>query len=512
MTRTVCIHGHFYQPPRENPWLEAVEVEDSARPYHDWNQRITAECYAPNAAARILDGEGRIRRIINNYSRISFDVGPTLLAWLEREAPEVYGAILAADRRSRQRFGGHGSALAQAYNHMILPLANNRDRRTQLLWGIRDFEHRFARRPEGMWLPETAVELGTLDQMAQLGIRFTILAPHQARRVRQGDGDWQDATALDTRRPYRCRLLSGRSIDLFFYDETIVRAVAFSGLLHSGERLAEHLENAFSDDAEGSQLVHVAVDGETFGHHHRHGEMALAWLLDYLDRRGDTGALLTNYADYLAKHPPVWEVEIEENTSWSCEHGLKRWTADCGCQIGGKPGWNQRWRQPLRDALDWLRDSIAPPFEQAGRKIFVDPWAARDDFIAVVLDRSQDTFARFLAQHTISTLNADDRARALQLLDLQRHAMLMYTSCGWFFSDLGGLETVQVLRYAGRTLQLAQELFGQPLEEPFLKLLALAKSNLPGRGDGRAIFESLVRPKMRLSRRKNNTNAAGKIL
>jgi alpha-amylase/alpha-mannosidase (GH57 family) len=495
MDRYVCIHGHFYQPPRENPWLEFVELQDSAYPYHDWNERVTAECYEPNAAARILDAEGYIVRILNNYAWISFNVGPTLLQWMEAHAPEVYRAILDADRESRDRFSGHGSALAQVYNHMILPLANPRDRRTQVLWGIRDFEARFGRSPEGMWLPETAADVATLETLAECGIRFTILAPHQAARVRRiGATEWEDVSGgrIDPTMAYRARLPSGRRLDLFFYDGPIARAVAFEGLLTSGEAFAARLAGAFSDARGHAQLVHIATDGETYGHHHRHGEMALAYAL----HRIQTAALarLTTYGEFLERHPPTHEVEIAENTSWSCAHGIERWRRDCGCRTGGAPGWTQAWRAPLRAALDALRDTVAPRYEARAREFFRDPWAARDDYIRVVLDRSPESFDRFLGDHAHRVLGPEEKVTALKLLECQRHAMLMYTSCGWFFSELSGIETVQVIRYAGRVVQLAEELFGDDLESTFLERLAQAKSNLPEFGDGARIYERFVRP------------------
>ncbi|MCL6482072.1 MAG: DUF3536 domain-containing protein, partial [Firmicutes bacterium] len=375
MERYICIHGHFYQPPRENPWLEAIEQQDSAYPYHDWNERITAECYAPNAASRILDSEGRIVRIVNNYARISFNFGPTLLAWMEQHAQETYRAVLEADRESRERFGGHGSALAQAYNHLIMPLANSRDKRTQIRWGIHDFVHRFGRRPEGMWLPETAVDLETLELMAEQGIRFTILEPGQARRVRPiGGRTWRDVAGgrIDPTTAYRLRLKSGHSICLFFYDGPIARAVAFEGLLARGENFANRLVSAFNDSRSWAQLVHIATDGETYGHHHLYGDMALAYALQYLEEH--RLARLTNYGQYLELHPPTQEVEIFENTSWSCAHGVERWRSDCGCNTGGHPGWNQAWRAPLREALDWLRDTLAPRYEKHAGALLRDPW------------------------------------------------------------------------------------------------------------------------------------------
>lgn len=500
MPRFLCIHGHFYQPPRENPWLEAVEVQDSAYPYHDWNERITAECYAPNAASRILDGEGRIERIVNNYSQISFNFGPTLLTWLEEKKPEVYRAILAADAESLDRFSGHGSALAQGYNHIIFPLANRRDKQTQIRWGLADFERRFGRKAEGMWLPETAVDLETLDLLAAEGVLFTILEPHQARRVRpktKKKAEWQDASGgrIDTTVPYDVVLPSGRRIAIFFYDGGVSRAVAFEGLLNSGERFAGRLMDTVPEDPDDDRLIHIATDGETYGHHHRYGEMGLSYALHHVESNGL--AQLTNYGEYLADHPPAMEVEIVENTAWSCVHGVDRWRKDCGCCSGGHPGWNQAWRKPLREALDWLRDDLAPRYEAAAGEFFPDPWAARDAYVEVLLDRSPQSVDAFLARASGGNPpQGDRRVRALRLLEMQRHAMLMYTSCGWFFDELSGIETVQILGYAGRVVQLAGQLFGIPVEESFLGRLERAKSNLAENGTGRDLYERRVRPAM----------------
>jgi alpha-amylase/alpha-mannosidase (GH57 family) len=493
--RYVCIHGHFYQPPRENPWLEAIEGQPSAYPYHDWNERITAECYAPNANARILDGVNRIVAIVNNYASMSFNFGPTLLSWLEEKEPEVYRAILAADEESARRFSGHGSALAQPYNHMILPLASPRDRKTQVAWGVRDFTHRFGRAPEGMWLPETAVDLASLEALAEAGIAFTILAPHQAARVRRiGEESWSEVgpAAVDPTMPYRVTLPSGSAIVVFFYDGPISRAVAFDRLLSTGEHFAERLVGAFTEGAAHPQLVHVATDGETYGHHHRHGDMALAFALHTLAEKNL--ATLTNYGEFLARHSPTHEAEIVEKTSWSCAHRVERWRADCGCHSGAHPGWNQAWRAPLREALDALRDALLPLWEERAAALFHDPWRARDAYVDVLLDRSRETVRRYLAAHAKEDLGPAGRTEALKLLEIQRHAQLMYTSCGWFFDDVGGIEARQVLQYAGRVLQLAGELFGTGLEEPFLALLAKAKSNVAETGDARRIYEESVRP------------------
>ncbi len=495
--RFICIHGHFYQPPRESPWLEAIEIQDSAFPYHDWNERITAECYAANAVSRIWDTKGRITQLVNNYASISFNFGPTVLLWMQKNAVEVYQAILEADRQSMEKFSGHGNALAQAYNHMILPLANRRDKITQIIWGIKDFEHRFGRKPEGLWLPETAVDLETLDVMAQYDIGFAILSPNQARQVRPIDGnEWQDVSGgrIDHGMAYRVSLPSGRVMNLFFYDGPISQALAFEGLLNNGEAFAHRLLSAFPDNHSAPRLVHIATDGESYGHHHRGGDMALAHALDYIESNGL--AQVTNYGRYLDEHPPTHEVAIFENSSWSCAHGIERWRSDCGCNTGGHPGWNQGWRAPLRAALDWLRDTVSPAYEQLAGRFLTDPWAARDDYIDIIVDRSPDRINAFLSRHATRPLNSEDEITVLKLMELQRNTMLMYTSCGWFFDELSGLETVQVMQYAGRVLQLADQLFSEAFEPGFLERLELARSNIPEHRDGRIIYEEFVRPAM----------------
>lgn len=493
----VCIHCHFYQPPRENAWLEAVESQDSASPYHDWNERITAECYLPNGASRMLDGRKRITKIVNNYARISFNFGPTLLSWMEERAPQAYEQVLKADRESQKIFSGHGSALAQAYNHLILPLANSRDKRTQIVWGIRDFQHRFGRDPEGMWLPETAVDRETLEILSSLGIKFTILAPHQAGKVRMDKGtEWinLNGQGIDSRRAYTCNLGSGRSIGLFFYDGVISRAVAFEKLLTSGENLARRMTGRFDPEGDPAQLIHVATDGETYGHHHTHGDMALAYALDYIER--NKLARITNYGEYLAQHPPNQEVEILERTSWSCMHGIARWESDCGCNSGANQHWKQAWRRPLREALNWLRDELDTMYDVGAKDLLRDPWTARDEYAIAVIDRSAGTVDSFLGEHAVRGLSAEEATRALRLLEMQRHLMLMYTSCGWFFDEPTGPETVQVLQYAGRAVQLSEQLFGGDREEQFLARLEKVWSNIPEFGNGRSIYEKFVRPAM----------------
>ncbi len=497
MEKFVCLHGHFYQPPRENPWLEAIELQDSAYPYHDWNERITHECYAPNAAARILDAQNRIVEIVNNYSRISFNFGPTLLAWMEKRMPEVYQAILDADKASLKIFSGHGSAMAQIYGHIIMPLANSRDKLTQVIWGIRDFEHRFGRRPEGMWLPETAVDIESLEIMTEKGIKFTVLAPHQASKVKPiGGKTWQDVnfSKIDPTMPYEYHLPSGRKIVIFFYDGPISRAVAFEGLLGNGEFFARRLMGAFSDKRNWNQLVHIATDGETYGHHHKHGEMALSYAIHHIEN--NNLAKITNYGEFIEKFPPTFEVDILENTSWSCAHGIERWRSGCGCNSGMHHGWQQDWRAPLREALDWLRDRLIPQFEEKGRTLLRDPWAARNDYIGVVLDRTPENVEQFFNEHAVKPFNDHEKIVCLKLLEMQRHAMYMYASCGWFFDELSGIETVQVIQFAGRALQLAKELFGDHIEKEFVGRLEKAKSNIPENKDGKTIYDKFVHPAM----------------
>ncbi|HEX6881542.1 MAG TPA: DUF3536 domain-containing protein, partial [Terriglobales bacterium] len=496
MDRYVCIHCHFYQPPRENPWLEAIELQDSAEPYHDWNERIAAECYTPNATARILGSDQRIQKIVNNYASISFNFGPTLLSWMEDKLPETYGAIQEADRISRETRSGHGNAIAQVYNHIITPLSNARDKRTQILWGLIDFQYRFGRDPEGMWLAETAVDVESLEALADNGIKFTILAPHQARGVRKlGQGGKfrnVEGAKIDPTRAYVCKLPSGRTINLFFYDGPISQAVAFEGLLRNGEDFAKRILGGFSEARDWPQLMHIATDGETYGHHHRHGEMALAYAMQYIEE--NKLATLTNYGEFLEKHPPTHEAEIANNTSWSCAHGVERWKSDCGCNSGMKPGWTQAWRAPLRNALDSLRDDLAEPFEKEGSKLLKDPWKARDGYIDVILNRSAESLDLFFAKHASHELTREEKVRALQLLEMERHTLLMYTSCGWFFDELSGLETVQVIMYAGRALQLALEVFADGFECRFLERLQEAPSNVSEYGDGAAIYERFVKP------------------
>lgn len=487
----LCIHGHFYQPPRENAWLDEIELQPSAAPFHDWNERICAECYSPNALARVLDDKQDLTDLTNNYARISFNFGPTLLSWMEKKQPEVYQAILEADRLSKAHFSGHGSAIAQAYNHMILPLANAHDKETQIKWGIADFKKRFGREPEALWLAETACNTETLCALADNGMKYVILAPGQCARVRKtGEEKWQEVGAsVDPKRAYRCNLPNGKTIALFFYDGPISQGIAFSDTLSSGEKFASRLLSTYNT-ADEAQLMHIATDGETYGHHQKFAEMALAYCLKKVEESPD--AQLTVYGEFLEKYPPQYEAQIVENTSWSCFHGVERWRADCGCN-SGRAGWNQKWRGPLRDALDFIRDEMIKTFETAGREYFKDPWAARNDYVELMLDRSLDAQHRFFLKHATEKAWVD-RTTALRLLEMQKNAMFMYTSCGWFFDEVSGLETVQIMQYAARALELNRLITGNDLEPAFVEKLALAPSNLKEIKNGAVAYERYVKP------------------
>lgn len=511
----LIIHGHFYQPPRENPWTGAIDPEPGAQPFHDWNERIYAECYLPNTAARILDVTAN-ERFINNYAHISFDFGPTLLSWLQRSHPETYARILAADVDSARRNNGHGNAIAQAYNHAILPLSNERDRRTQVRWGLADFRYRFGREPEAIWLPETATNDDVLGLLINEGLRFVILAPQQAARVRNSrtgiaacpgranrvagaetENGWQSVAhnTIDTSVAYNYFHLdgSGRSIAVFFYDQELAHAIAFEQALASSASLVGH----FVQRTVGAgPLVNVATDGESYGHHHKFGELCLAYAVA-VDAPAREFAI-TNYGDYLDRHPPQMEVEINngqegEGSSWSCAHGVSRWIRDCGCHTGGTPRWNQSWRTPLRAALDVLRDEGAAAFEATRGKLFVDPWSARDDAISLVLDENESR-ERFLNRRAPRELTREEQQQALLFLELQRNALLMYTSCGWFFSDISGLEPIQILKYAARAIELMDQLGLPSPRERFLETLSAAKSNLLESGSGADIYRRLVEP------------------
>ncbi len=500
--RYLCIHGHFYQPPRENPWVDLIECQSSAAPYHDWNERITRECYGPNTCARINDENGKILKFINNYEYLSFNFGPTLLSWLERYNLPVYNKILAADLASRKRYQGHGNALSQVYNHMIMPLASRRDKLTQIRWGLADFKYRFNRPAEGMWLAETAVDLRTLDLMAREGVKFTILSPTQAKAVRplkegnQDQSSWIDVTGsrIDPTRPYRVVLdhTGQLFIDVFFYDGPLSQAIAYEKLLQSGETFLNRIKKVYKKDLKKPQLANLATDGESYGHHFKFGDMTLAWLFQHLDKTQTMR--LTNYGLFLEKYPPQHEVKIFDNSAWSCAHGIDRWRADCGCNVGQGEGWNQAWRKPLRQGLDWLSLKLADIFNKKGKELLKKPWLTRDRYIQIILDPSDENKANFLNEYSLHTLDQRERIEALSLLESQKMAMYMFTSCGWFFDDISGLEATQILKYAYRAIELVSPWSDQDLELGLITYLDKAQSNISEKGKGSQIFEELVKP------------------
>ncbi len=489
------MHGHFYQPPRENPWTGEVDAEPSAAPFHDWNERIAKECYEANTHAPILNAKGEAVRFVNNFANISFDIGPTLLSWMRRKASTAYRAILDADRESRAKYGGHGNAMAQVYNHIIMPLASRRDKITQIVWGIADFEFHYGRRPEGMWLSETAVDKESLKLLAEHGISFTVLAPHQAARVRRIGfaRSWETLhhDSVNPRHAYRV-LVDGRQFHVFFYDGPLSRAIAFQGLLNNGDTLIHRIMGSFGRrSSDGDQLVSTATDGESFGHHHHFGEMAVAYALTKL--RENKTVRVTNYAEFLERTGSEWEVELYENSSWSCAHGVERWRSDCGCRLNHTAGWNQKWRTVLREAFEEMQRSADRIFETQGGARLRDPWQARNEYIRVMLDPSEKQRRQFLARHARKSLPEADEKTVWDLLEAQKFCLFMYTSCGWFFDDISGIEPVQVMKFAARAMELVQPYHKEDLEAAFLKNVARAKSNVPENGTGADVYERFVK-------------------
>ncbi len=517
MSKYLTIHGHFYQPPREDPWTGRIEVQPSAWPARDWNARIYAECYGPNAWSRVLNERGQIESIVDNYEYYSFNIGPTLMSWIRRFEPEAYARIREADRLSVERLG-HGNAIAQVYNHVIMPLASARDRETQLKWGIADFEEHFGRRPEAVWLAETAINMDVVVDLVREGIKYVILAPGQAARVRPlvDSGTlppWTDVSpaTLDVTKPYRVfprdehgEPLCDGHLDVFFYNGALSSAVSFEHLLRSGETFAGRIEGTYRPDA-GPELCSVVTDGESYGHHEPFGDMCAAYLFSKeLPRRGIE---VVNFGWYLEHFPPKDEVELAnargEGSAWSCAHGVGRWCRDCGCQTGAAEGWNQKWRAPLRDGLNALKARLDEIFEsEASRLSATDPWELRNDYVSVLVDeifpeRLAASSAAFLKRHLKKGLKpAADGAKLLRLLESQKYAMYAFTSCGWFFNDIEGIEPVQNLRYARRAIEMAggEELRGE-LEELLLGRLREAVSNAHGL-TGEQVYRDLALPGM----------------
>lgn len=491
----VTVHGHFYQPPRENPYLNVIERQPSAQPFHDWNERIFYECYRNNAFARIFNNNGDIVGIVNNYEYLSFNIGATLMSWLEKYDLEVYEKIIEADALSCQRLNGHGNAIAQVYNHIILPLANERDKYTQVRWGKADFYKRFGRQPEGMWLAETAVDYPTLEVLIAEGIKFIILAPTQAKKCRpiiRDNDEWLEVEGgqIDPTRPYRCYVNEKDYIDIFFYDGPISGDMGFGDVLLSSHHFYSRLKSAVRHDNRQSQIISVATDGETFGHHKKDTEKCLAYA--FTQEFPEKGWTVTNYAHYLSIVTPQWEVELKPVTAWSCYHGVERWKNDCGCGGGGE--YHQKWRKPLRETLNWLRDELTKVYEDVGYNYFKNPWLARDEYIEVILHRNENTIKQFLHRHSSHALSTSEEIDALRLLEIQKNSLLMFTSCGWFFEEISRPEGTQILRYASHAIELASEITGIQLEKEFITMLAQAPSNVKQFVNGEGVYRQGVIP------------------
>jgi alpha-amylase/alpha-mannosidase (GH57 family) len=509
----LCIHGHFYQPPRENPWTGEVEKQDSATPYHDWNEKIFAECYKPNTEAELrefsdaleLENNPASSKVFkfNNFEYLSFNFGPTLFTWIKNKHPDTYDKILSADTISVAKHSGHGNAIAMCYNHMIMPLANLYDKVTQVKWGLEDFRYHFKRESEGIWLPETACNMETIEVLIQEGVKFIILDPGQADSLRESaDGPWQDVSngSINPFISYKCysEKIKDKYINIFFYDGPISKSISFDDTLYSPSEFLEKITGAASQAGNSHKILSIATDGETFGHHKRYTEKSLALLFAKLAPENNLNIM--NFGEYLAEFPSVFEVKIksgdnDEGTSWSCPHGVKRWQDDCGC--GGGAGWNQSWRSPLRESLNWLRDELIEVFQSVGKDYFKDVWTARNEYIKLMVDNSPGSVMNYFNENAKKILSKDEIILCYLLLEMQKYAMFMFTSCGWFFSEISGLETVKILEYAARAIQIAEELTGKSYEMEFIAKLSEAKSNIQEVWDGRGVWEKLVKPMSR---------------
>jgi alpha-amylase/alpha-mannosidase (GH57 family) len=497
----LCLHGHFYQPPRENAWTGEIEQQPSASPFHDWNERIYQECYKPNTNAVIIDDHGNVLKRLNNYEYLNYNFGATVFAWMKKNHPNTFAKIIEADAASAQKHEGHGNAIAMAYNHMIMPLANYRDKITQIKWGMRDFEYHFGRSSESIWLPETACNYETIEALIEENVKYIILDPSQAKAVKApGAEKWEDVSGsrINTRRAYRCYSRKNPSsyINIFFYNGALAKAIAFEDILFDSHRLIKRIKDAVDVTIPGAQLISAATDGETFGHHKAYSERTLAYLFDELLEK--SGFKPVNYGEFLDLFPAEWSVtlnegEAGEGTAWSCAHGVGRWQDDCGCNTGGEEGWTQEWRRPLREALNVLRDELAVIYEEQAGRYLNDPWDARNHYINVVIEPSWENIEKFFFFNSKKYLTREETDTCLKLLEMQKFAMLMFTSCAWFFSEISGIETVQVLEYAARAIELAQEVSDKDPEPGFTKMLAKAKSNTAKYKSGKEVFKEILK-------------------
>lgn len=497
----LVVHAHLYQPPRENPWSERIERQPTALPFHDWNERVSDECYERLGNAGVRGPDGRVVALYNLLGRMSFNIGPTLAAWLETYRPEVLGDARTGDAHARERSGA-GSALMQPYGHPIMPLCDRREKRLQLAWGLADFRRHFGHTPEGLWLPETAVDSATLEAAADFGLKFTILSPEQVVRIRPlPGGAWSDVSGgrVPPHRPYRVVLPSRRHFTVFVFDGPLSRGTAFGANLRSGESMLNAFQGAVRGIPEEDGLVLLAADGETFGHHQKQAEEKLA---EAMVRARTTGLCqVTHLADVFHRLEPTHEAMLAEPSSWSCPHGVGRWKRDCGCGTVQKPGWNWKWRTPLRHAVSNLRDRIFSLVDRKGTAWFPDPWEAAEAFGEVVVSPpSPRRLENFLDAYAKPQLDQAGRSDAATLLELVRQVLFSATSCGWFFDDIGGIEAVQVMRHAARAAELAHHLFQIDPEPDLIHWLADSQSNLPERGNGADIFAREAATARRLPR------------
>lgn len=492
----LCIHTHFYQPPRENAWTNEIKPQPSALPFHDWNERILQECYKPNSEAVIVDEHDEVVRRVNNYEYFNFDFGPALLSWIKRKHPKTYERIIEADKKSISIHNGHGNSIAMIYNHIIMPLANHNDKITQVKWGVADFKFHFNREPEGMWLPETACNEETLEVLMEEGIKYIILDPSQAEKVRKiRHGKWKNVSLgnIDSEIPYRCYLNNhpGKFINIFFYNGPLSKNIAFDDHIFDSKRLLHRLKQVPISNTKRDSLISAAVDGETFGHHKKYTERTMSYLFEELIPKTDFK--IVNYGEYLSLHTPEYEVKIKggEGTSWSCIHGVSRWKENCGCGSSeGLP--SQEWRKPLRESLNWLRDKLIIVYENTGEYFLKDIWKARNEYINLILNSDKKSTEEFFYFNAKNFLTENENDKCIKLLEMQKYSMLMFTSCGWFFSDISGIETIQILEYAAKAMELAKEVSGIELEEEFLKRLSDAKSNIDNK-NGKDLYEEEVR-------------------
>lgn len=505
-TTYLVIHGHFYQPPRENPWTDTIEKQDSAYPFHNWNEKIIDECYLPNCYSKVVDSSNKIMHIVNNFEFINFNIGPTLFSYIEKNFPNVYKKIIEGDKLSQEHNNGFGNAIAQAYNHIIMPLAKRRDKITQIKWGVQEFEYRFRRKPESMWLPETAIDSETADLLIDEGLKYIILSPHQALKYRKlGAKDWTNVSEkpIPPYQPYRLfkkdskgNTITEKYIDIFFYNAKLSNDISFGNILTNADWLADEITKNINPDLPPTQLISIATDGEVYGHHKKFADMCLSAFIKH--SAPERGIKIINFANFLNMYPPSSEVELSPGseglgTSWSCAHGVGRWFRDCGCHTGGQPGWNQKWRKPLRDAFDKLNESLVELYEFEGKKYFKKIWEVRDDYISILLNPVQENKTKFLQKHLHSKHLLKEKSKALRLLETQKYMLYMYTSCGWFFSELSGIETLQNLKYAAKAISLASHFDEFILSSEYYDFLEQAKSNLDNRKNGRQLYQEIFK-------------------